>query len=136
MWRRYGAGPRHALAVVVTLALAAYGWVRIVQATSSAAVSVVVWFALAILAHDVVLLPLYTALRRAASRLLGQRAAVPVAVAAAIAALLALACLPLVLGLGLYRYVTTLSIDPFAPRWASIAAGLLALAAVVGAVRR
>lgn len=136
MWQRYGAGPRHALAVLVFLAFAAYGWTRIFETTSSAAVTVVVWFALAIVAHDLVLLPAYGALRRVAGRLLGPRTAGYVAVPAAIAALLLVAWLPLVLGVGLYRFVTTLSVEPYRGRWAVVAGGLFALSAIVRAVRR
>ena len=136
MWRRYGAGPRHLLAVAFTLALATYGWVRIFQATGNAAVTVVVWFAFAIVAHDLLFLPLYAALRHVGRRLLGPRLVSYVAVPAASATLLALAWLPLVLGTGLYRFVTTLSIDPYLPRWALVAAGLFLLSAIVYAVRR
>jgi hypothetical protein len=136
VWRRYGAGPRHLLAVLLTLAFAAYGWVRIFQATGNAAITVVVWFVLAIAAHDLAFLPAYTALRRLAGRLLGPRGASYVAVPVAIAVLLLVAWLPLVLGVGLYRFATTLSVDAYLLRWALIAAGLLALSGVVYAVRR
>ena len=136
MWRRYGAGPRHLMAVLITLTFAAYGWVRIFQATGNAAITIVVWFVLAIVAHDLAFLPAYTVLRGLAGRLLGARRATYVAVPAAIAVLLLVAWLPLVLGVGLYRFVTTLSIDAYLLRWVLIAAGLLALSAVVYAVRR
>lgn len=136
MWRRYGAGPRHLLAVAFTLALAGYGWVRIFQVTGNAAVTVAVWFAFAIVAHDLLFLPLYAALRRVVRRVLGPRLTTYAAVPAASAVLLLLAWLPLVLGIGLYRFVTTLSVDPYLLRWVLIAAGLFLLSAVVYAVRR
>jgi hypothetical protein len=133
---RYGAGPRHLLAALVTFAFAGYAAVRIVQSTSSAAFTVGVWFVLAIVANDLAFVPLMTVLRRLAGRVLGARAAVVLAVPATLAVLLLLAWLPLVLGKGLYRFVTTLSIAPFATRWALIAAGLLLVSAVVARVRR
>ena len=136
MWRRYGAGPRHLIAVVVMLAFAVYGAVRIFQATSSAAVTVAVWFVLAIVAHDFAFVPLYGLLHRLGRRVLGPRAVTYVAVPAAIAGLLALAWLPLILGVGLYRFITTLPIDPYLPRWALITAALFGLSALLYAVRR
>jgi hypothetical protein len=136
MRRRYGAGARHLVAVLITLAFAAYGFVRILQATGNAAITVLVWFVLVIVAHDLVFLPAYTALRRLAGRLLGPRGASYVAVPVAIAVLLLVAWLPLVLGLGLYRFVTTLPIGAYLLRWILIAAALLALSALVRAVRR
>jgi hypothetical protein len=136
MWRRYGAGPRHLLAVLVTLAFATYGWVRIFESTANAAVTVVVWFLLAIVVHDLAFLPLYGLLRRAGARVLGPRVISYVAVPAAIATLLLVAWLPLVLGVGLYRFVTTLPIDAYLLRWALIAAGLFLISAIAYAVRR
>jgi hypothetical protein len=136
VWRRYGAGPRHLLAVVVFLVLAVYGWVRIFESTSSAAITVVVWFALAILGHDLAFFPLYALLRRIAGRLVGPRRVAYLAVPAAMATLLLAAWLPLVLGLGLYRFVTTLSVDPFAARWLLITAGLFAVAMIAAMVHR
>jgi hypothetical protein len=134
--RRYGAGPRHLLAVLLTLAFAGYGWVRIFQATGNAALTIVVWFLLAIVAHDLAFLPLYGSVRRVLGRLLGASTATYVAVPAAIATLLLVAWLPLVIGVGLYRFITTLPIDPYLPRWALVTAGMLVLSAIVYAVRR
>jgi hypothetical protein len=135
LWRRYGAGPRHLVAVLITLAFALYGWVRIFQSTTSAAGTVAVWFVLAIVAHDLVFLPLYSVLQRIGGRVLGPRAGY-VAVPAAISALLLLAWLPLVLGLGLYRFITTLSIDAYLGRWVVVTIALFALSGIVYAVRR
>jgi hypothetical protein len=136
MRTRYGAGPRHLLAVVITLTLATYGWVRIFQSTGSAAITLVVWFALAVVLHDLAFVPLYTVLQRAGTRLLGPRVLPYVAVPVAIAVLLLVAWLPLVLGLGLLRFVTTLSTDTYLARWLLVGAALLAVSAIVYAVRR
>jgi hypothetical protein len=63
--RRYGAGPLHLLALLASLAVAGaavLGWFdRAHEATS-----VLEWFLAAIVAHDLVLVPLYTALDRLA----------------------------------------------------------------------
>jgi hypothetical protein len=136
MWRRYGAGPRHLVAVAIALAFAAYGWVRIVQATSTAAITVVIWFVLAIVAHDLVLLPLYSGAHALARRLVGRRAVAYLAVPAAIIGFLVITWLPLIAGLGLYRFITTLSPDTYLARFGLIAAGLCVLAAVAWVVRR
>ena len=68
----YGAGPLHLLALVASFAIAAaavVGWFQRPRDVTS----VLIWFAAAIVLHDMVLLPLYTLLDRIAFGRLGRR---------------------------------------------------------------
>jgi hypothetical protein len=58
---RYGAGPLHLLAVLVSFAVAAYALERALELTSNPD-RIVIWLGGSIVAHDLVLLPLYAAL--------------------------------------------------------------------------
>ena len=69
--RRYGASPLHLVAHVAAFALA--GWAILKIAGLGGAQRVLVWFAAAVILHDLVLLPAYTALDRVLQRLLGRR---------------------------------------------------------------
>lgn len=63
LWRRYGAGPGHLLLSAACLAIAAaavIGWTQ----RPGDLMSVLIWFAAAVLLHDLVALPLYTLLDR------------------------------------------------------------------------
>ncbi|HEV2774954.1 MAG TPA: hypothetical protein VGV90_05130, partial [Solirubrobacteraceae bacterium] len=62
--RAYGAGPLHLLSHVAALALAAYAFTRIFGGVQPW--NVVLWFAGALLVHDAIAFPLYTALNRLA----------------------------------------------------------------------
>jgi len=55
--RLYGSRPRHLVAILIALAFAVYAWTRIVQ--NGHAQETLVWFVGAILAHDLILFPLY-----------------------------------------------------------------------------
>ena len=68
---RYGATPIHLLAHGAVLVLAAYALLQIVEARS--AVDVMLWLIAAVIVHDFVLLPFYSALDRVARRLTGDR---------------------------------------------------------------
>ncbi|QBI54034.1 hypothetical protein [Streptomonospora litoralis] len=132
----YGGSALHLVLMVCSLALAAYAGVRLL---AQEPVMAAVWFAGAALAHDLVLLPAYSALDRAAQAAAGVRGRGPdgrgprpwlnhVRVPAVLSGLLLLVWLPLILRLpGGYREVTGMSVDVFAGRW------LLATAALFGA---
>ena len=68
---RYGASPLHLVAHVAAFALA--GWAILKIAGLGGAQRVLLWFAAAVILHDLVLLPAYTALDRVLQRLLGRR---------------------------------------------------------------
>lgn len=124
--RAYGAGPAHLAGLVVSLALVVYGAARIFQHPH--AEQVVEWFVLAIVAHDLVLLPLYTLLWRGASRVVGgvrRPALLPhVAAPALISLLLLIVWLPLILGKGQLTPLSTLPLDGYLSRWLILSAGL------------
>jgi hypothetical protein len=141
--RRYGAGPLHLLSLAACAAFAAYVVTRLVA--SGPITKVVVWFAGAVIVHDLVLWPLYALADRA-----GVRAArrdpsklppVPwinhLRVPVVLAAVLLAVSFPLVLRLAprTYRAATGLSVSVFLGRWLLITATLFGASALLYAVR-
>lgn len=141
--RLYGSSPAHLVASVVGLVIAAFGIVRIFAFTNPW--SVVLWLVAAIVLHDVVLLPVYTLVRRMLVGLLGverdRRRRVPIlahlVVPTVVSGLLLLVWFPLVFGLGadVFTSVSKTSNDPYASRWLLITAGVYLFSALVYAVR-
>ncbi len=143
--RIYGQGPLHLLAVLAGLALAGASLVRF--ADSGPARSLVLWFAGAILAHDLLLFPFYSLLDRLASRSgspADARARPPrpavnyVRLPTVVSGLLFIVYFPLILGLSsrTYRADTGLQTNVYLGRWLLVSAGLFALSALVYAVAR
>lgn len=140
--RWYGAGPLHLLVMLASLALAAYAGVRWL---SDDPLGVLLWFAGAVLLHDMVLLPLYSLADRALSARLGDRgrrlprgaALNAVRVPALLSGLLLLVWFPLVLRLPGSRYTATtgLSLSPYLGRWLLVSGALFAVSAAVLALR-
>jgi len=64
----YGSGPLHALGLAASFALTGYAVLRIAGGPSP--LSVLLWFVAAIVAHDLVLLPLYSSIDRIGARVL------------------------------------------------------------------
>ncbi len=132
--RAYGAGPLHLLSTLAALALAAYAFSKIFAGAQAA--NVLLWFVGAIVAHDLVAFPLYTALNRLA---LGRRprGANHVRVPALLGGLAFVVYFPLILGLGGGRYerATTLSQDVYLARWLALCGVLFAGSALLYAVR-
>ncbi|WP_330261185.1 hypothetical protein [Streptomyces sp. NBC_00539] len=133
--RRYGASPLHLLLVLASFALTAYAGVRLLEGDT---VGVALWFVGAALVHDLVLLPLYSVLDRAA-----QLPGAPwpdvnhVRVPAFVSGLLLLVWWPLILRrVGHYTAATGLPADGFLGRWLLITAALFAASAAVLLVRR
>lgn len=138
MRRRYGAGPLHLLVMVGCFALAAYAGLRLLDARP---VAVAVWFAAAVVAHDLVLFPLYTQADRSARAVLRRRPA-PVQwinhlrVPALLSGLLLLVWFPLVFRLsGFYTAVTALPADVYLGRWLLVTGVLFTGSALALAVR-
>lgn len=132
--RRYGESPLHLAGFAVTFAVA--GWAALQLADLRNAFTILVWFAGAILLHDLVLYPAYTALDRALQGL-------PfdvnhVRVPALLSGLLFLVWFPLILDRapGLYRSVTGVAPPDYLARWLLITAGLFAASLVVAVLRR
>lgn len=143
--RAYGGHPRHLAAVVIALAFGVYGWTRIAQ--NGPWHNVAYWFVGVILAHDLVLFPLYRAIYEVAHRA-GRVQASPrsrgpilqhVVVPAAASGLLLIVWLPLIAHPGTsaatYESISGVSSDPFLGRWALITAGLFVVSGLVYAGR-
>lgn len=142
---RYGASALHLLAVLATLAVAGYAFIAIVARPN--AINVLLWFGGAIIAHDLIAFPLYSALALVAGRTaglgageLGSRRAAAlnhVRVPALLSAFALVVWFPLVLGLSAdrYREDTALSASVYLGRWLLLTAALFAGSALVYAVR-
>ena len=145
----YGSSPAHLLLGLATLVVSA--WAVVEAFSRDSPLSLTKWFGGSILAHDLVLLPLYSLLLIGLLRVVGGREARErsspsrrrllvlnhVRVPAALSLLMLLVFFPFVLGLaeGGYRGVSGLSTDPFLPRWLLLSAGLFLLSGLALAVR-
>ena len=140
----YGASPLHLLAVIASFAVAGYAFFRIVDNPS--ALGTLVWFAGAIVLHDLLAFPLYSGLNLIAARGLGggaaaQARAVPVLnhvrIPAFLAGLALLMFFPLILGLDSHNYERDagLGTGVFLDRWLGLTAALFLGSALIYAVR-
>jgi hypothetical protein len=138
--KRYGDGPLHLIAVVASFALAGYAFAEI--ARNPGPVSFAVFFGGAVVAHDFVAFPLYTALDRIAGRL-----AAPVQpagamnyirVPAVLSGLAFIVWFPLIIGLARDEYEAAAAQAPpdYMARWLGLTAALFALSGLVYAVNR
>ncbi|MCU1490303.1 MAG: hypothetical protein JWM85_1708 [Acidimicrobiaceae bacterium] len=140
--RRYGGGPGHLLTMVAGLSLA--GYVISILAGVGHPLEILLWVAGAIVAHDLVLFPLYTALDRLSHRLRprsGRPPLVPlrnhVRAPLVISGILLLMSFPLVFGLSQRTYLraTGLSTSVYAGNFAVVAGSLFAGSALIYALR-
>ncbi len=144
----YGSSPAHLLLGLATLAVSA--WAVVEAFSRDSPLSLTKWFVGSILAHDLVLLPLYSLLLIGLLRVVGGRGVRErsspsrrrllvlnhLRVPAALSLLMLLVFFPFILGLaGGYQGVSGLSTDPFLPRWLLLSAGLFLLSGLVLAVR-
>lgn len=137
--RGYGVRrPLHLLALLVCFALSAYA---VLLVSGSPTVGwMAVWFAAAVVAHDLVLFPIYSTADRTLRR---ARVPAPVAlvnhirVPALAAGLLFLLFLPGILqrGSGTFRAATGQTQDPFPERFLLVTAGLFVASGIVYAVQ-
>ncbi|MFG1930757.1 hypothetical protein ACGFK1_08870 [Mycobacterium sp. NPDC048908] len=152
-WRGvYGAHPLHLIALIVGFALAGYVVITIgPSALWNRHVwwqSILVWFAASIIAHDLVLFPIYAAVDRVLSSAGRHRGAsraahshVPVVnylrVPALAAALTFLVFLPGIIKQGAFTYwaATGQTQDPFLGRWLLLTAVMFALSGIAYAAR-
>ncbi len=142
--RLYGAGLAHALLMTAGFAFAGYLLTRILG--SSHPGWLLLWFVGAIILHDLVFLPLYSALDRVlTSRRRGDVSAPQgptwinhVRVPAVISGVLLLVTFPLVLRLSDHDYATASGLHEsvYLARWLLVTAGLFAVSAVLYLVRR
>jgi hypothetical protein len=149
----YGASPLHLLALLAAFALAGYA-VRAVLAAGQFR-GFAIWFAVAIVGHDLLLFPLYSLADLSVQRLLpwkGRRARasppgpgqVPgpplinyVRIPVAFSLLLLLVFFPLILGLSEpeYHRASGLTTQPYLWRWLAVTGVLFAGSAVIYALR-
>jgi len=139
--RWYGANPLHLLVLLGSFALAGYAAVLLV---SPRPLAVAVWFAGAVVGHDLLLVPLYTLADRsviAAIRHRGPRLATIawvnyLRVPAGLSLLLLLVWFPLILRLHThYQESTTLSPNPYLWHWLAVTGTLFLLSAAAFALR-
>lgn len=134
--RRYGGSPGHLLLLLASFALAGFAALSLIK---SRPIGVAVWFVGAAVAHDFVLLPLYTLADRRLHRV-STRGAVPwlnyVRFPAAISLLLLLVFLPSIARLSSgYTATTALSASGYVWRWLAISGALFLISAAVYSVR-
>ncbi|MEU1688874.1 hypothetical protein [Micromonospora sp. NPDC005707] len=138
--RAYGAAPWHPLLVAGCFAVT--GWIALRLAGEASAGRMLLWFLGAVIAHDLVLFPVYASLDRVARRAL-DRGGSPsplnhVRVPALGAGLLFLVYLPGILGLGDGTYASATGLAPrvMLGRWLVVSGVLFAVSALIYAARR
>jgi len=142
--RLYGAGPAHAVLMTAGFAFAGYLLTLILGASHPG--WLLLWFAGAIVLHDLVFLPLYSSLDRALTSSRQREFSSPqgpawinhVRVPAVISGVLLLITFPLVLRLSdrAYAAASGLHESVYLVRWLLITAGVFAVSAVLYLVRR
>ena len=133
---RYGASPLHLLAHGLAFALAGFALLQLLG--TSTALRIAVWLVAAVVLHDFLLLPFYSALDRAAGRLAPGAAVNHVRVPAGISGVLLLVYLPGITGKGdpVLEGVSGRTLDGALETWLLITAALFAVSAAVYAARR
>lgn len=134
----YGASPLHLLALLAAFALAGYAVRAVVAAHQWRGFAL--WFALAIIGHDLLLFPLYSVADLSARRFLPTRPLVPVInylrVPAGFALLLLMVWFPLILGLSATTYgrASGLGTGSYLWRWLAVTGVMFALSALAYAI--
>ena len=137
----YGASPLHLLTMAGCFALAGYAAAELLP---NNAIGIPVWFAGAVIAHDLILMPLYTLADRSALAVVRHRPPklpavqwinylrVPVV----LSGLLLLIWFPLIFRLPTgFPAATTLSLNPYLWHWLAVTGALFLLSAAALAVR-
>lgn len=139
--RWYGANPLHLLAMIGCFALAWYAGAGLLHAKP---VGVVVWFAGAVIGHDLILMPLYALADKSVMTVFRHRPpklpTVPwinyLRVPVVLSGLLLLLWFPLIFRIpSHFPRSTDLSLDPYLGHWFLVTGALFLLSAVVFAVR-
>lgn len=139
---RYGAGPLHLVAVIASFAVATYAFLEIAERPGL--LSFAIWFAGAVVAHDLIAFPLYSLLgliAGGASRAggeLGRRTLNHVRVPALLSALAFVVWFPLILRVSAETYADASgrSADPYLARWLLLTAALFAGSGLLLAFRQ
>ena len=135
MRARYGSSPLHLVLHVAVFA--AFAWVALQIADAREAWNIVLWFAAAIVLHDLALLPFYSAIDRVA-RLGGRGPAVNyVRVPAGLSGVLLLLFFPPILGRNSGSFARVAGVEPsgYLGRWLAVTAVLFAVSAALYVVR-
>lgn len=141
--RNYGARPLHLLLMLVSFGLIGYAVVRMMG--EGGWIAWLVLIAAAALLHDIVFLPLFSAVSSLIQRATGgvsRRGASPllnhVRIPAILSGILLLIWFPLIFGLGSEQYErkTGLAADGYLERWLLVSGALFAASALVYLVRR
>jgi hypothetical protein len=132
--RRYGASPLHLLAHLALLPLAGWALLQILHLNTARAI--LSWFLFAVILHDLVLLPAYSALDRAAQRATGS-AIYYVRVPAGIWLLLGLVFYPVIAARGdpAFHRVSGLHFEGYLERWLLAGAILFSISAIAYTAR-
>jgi hypothetical protein len=138
--RLYGAGLLHAAGIAASFAVAGLAVRRWLDAGASDTRAILTWFVGAILAHDLVLVPLYSLADRLLSRPPARapgparfaRARAHARIPALLSGLLLLVFSPLILraSRGSYGAASALSPEPYVDRWLIATAALFAVSAL------
>jgi hypothetical protein len=131
---RYGASPMHLLLHVAVFA--AFAWVATSVADAREATNIVLWFVAAIVVHDLVLLPFYSAIDRVARRAAPGSAANYVRIPVGLSALLLLLFSGEILGRNEDTFARVAGVAPqgYVERWLLVTAVLFAVSAVLYAL--
>lgn len=137
---RYGDGPLHAIAVVVSLGFAGYAFLQI--ARNPAPLSFALFFAGAIVCHDLLAFPVYSLLDRLGRGVAARVGPGPgainyVRIPAILAAFAFVVWFPLILRLDTERYTADTGATPpdYLGRWLGLTAALFLISGVLYAVR-
>ena len=139
--RWYGAGPLHLLTMVACFALAGFA---VAELLPSNFVGIPVWLIGAVIAHDLILMPLYTLADRSAMAVFRHRRpqlpTVPwinyLRVPAGLSGMLLLIWFPLIFRLPAgFPRATTLSLDPYLWHWLAVTGVLFLVSAAALAFR-
>lgn len=138
----YGAGPLHLLALLTSFAVAGYAAVELVPQEPR---KVVVWFAGAVIGHDLVLFPLYALADRSMTDVAHHRrrdseprrlAVNHIRFPVVLSGLLLLVWFPLIFRLSKgYESATGQTTAPYLNRWLGVTAVIFLTSAIVYAVR-
>ncbi len=133
--KRYGAPPLHLLALVACFAVAGYAVLKWFDAPQ--VIRLFVWFAGAVIAHDLILYPLYALVDRGLVTSLPVRAVNYVRVPMMLTGLLLLLWWPLITGHPepQYRSATGLGTSPYLGRYLLVVAALFGGSALLYAAR-
>ena len=133
--RRYGSSPLHLLVHVALFA--AFAWIALQVADAREAANIALWFVAALVLHDLVLLPAYSALDRVARRGTPRHAVNHVRIPLALSGLLLLLFFPAICGRNESSFARVAGVEPsgYLERWLLATAVLFAASAVLYAVR-